>query len=296
MLEVRTLQWGERKYRAGYWTNLFVRPEFRAMNIYPRRALTMFREAAHEGIEVVYAAARRPGVAKAHLALGMRRIGDLPVLAKPLRPVRLFAKLKGLGWASGRLSAWPDAIYGTATRLWRPRAEPYPRAEEVSWNSADLAQLFQLSGRLRQGRVHQVRTLPSFRQRFATNLDDQPYILLAIRKAGRFLAGVLYRMAERDRRIRLAVIMDIFYESDGADALRRCLLEVERRTYEAGAEAILCLPGWHDTVLQILRDQGYLTSPETYTLLWRVLDKSSHSGPVPDDRTFHFALSDHDAF
>ena len=68
MIEPRILRWGGREYRTGYWTNLFVHEDYRKTKLYPRLTFTMFKGAAEEGLDFVYAAVRRPQVAQGHLA------------------------------------------------------------------------------------------------------------------------------------------------------------------------------------------------------------------------------------
>src|SRR6059036_119224 len=82
---------------AGYWRYLWVKPDQRRTTLYPRLVFTMIADAAALGMDMVYGAIRRPDVAAGHLALGMQKVGQIPLLAKPLNPAGLFSKLYGLG-------------------------------------------------------------------------------------------------------------------------------------------------------------------------------------------------------
>lgn len=296
MLEIRTLRWGQRQLRAGHWTNLYLRPDCRGMKICPQLTFAMFEDALAEGIDVVYGATRRRGMPALFVSLGMRTMGDLPVYAKPLRPVRLLVKRGGFGRASRALSAVPDAVYEAGSRCWGSRAPAGLPVEQVDWNSTGVEQLFELSCASVRERVHQVRTLGSFRRRFAGNLDGEPYLLLGARKVGRFAGGLVYRLAERLEQIRAGVIMEVFHDTSDGDAARACLLEVERRTYIQGAEVLVCLPGCNTAAVQTLRELGYVKSPETYTLVWKSLDRSADPCTMPNPSQFHFTFSDYDAF
>src|SRR5437764_3666237 len=86
MLEACILEHSGCATRAGYWRYLWVRPDQRKTGLYPRLVFTMLAEAAKSGIDLVYGAIRRPDVAAGHLALGMQKVGDIPVFAKPLNP------------------------------------------------------------------------------------------------------------------------------------------------------------------------------------------------------------------
>src|SRR5262245_58362671 len=90
-LEPCILERGGTAVQAGYWRYLWVRPDQRRTTLYPRLVFTMIAEAAALGIDLVYGAIRRPEVAAGHIALGMQKVGDMPVLVRPLRPTRLFS-------------------------------------------------------------------------------------------------------------------------------------------------------------------------------------------------------------
>ncbi len=111
MLEPCVLQHRGTQKKAGYWRYLWVRPDQRRTALYPRLVFTMFSAAANLGIQVVYGAIRRPEVAAGHIALGMQKVGEIPVLAKPLSPAGLFSKFHHLGSVFTRLSTVPDFAY-----------------------------------------------------------------------------------------------------------------------------------------------------------------------------------------
>lgn len=296
MLQAKTLRWGERTFRAGYWTNLFVHPDYRGTRLYPRLPFAMFKGAEEVRIDFLYTVVRRPQVAAAHLAIGMCRIGELPVLAKPLRPVRLIAKYKQLGGRAALLSVFPDGLYAAYLRLrrWRPSREF--SIEELEWNSSEVPLLMEILRASAQGRVHQAWTSDSFRHRFEANPDGAPYVLLGVRRKGCLVAGAVYRMAERGNQIRAGVVMEVIHEEKESEAARVCLMEVERRACREGAEVLLALAGWGGNAHEILKQLGYMRSPETYVFMWRKTAAVPENLPVAELWRWRFVFADHDAF
>jgi len=296
MLEPRTLQWGGQQYRAGYWTNLFVHPDYRTTMLYPRLTLEMFRWAEEAGLDFVYAAVRRQQVAKAHLAIGMRSIGELPVLAKVLRPGSFLAKYKQLGKPTRLLSRGPDSAYAAYLHLRRPRTPPPFSIEELDWNSCDVSRFLDILCSSVGQRVCQAWTSDSLRFRFENPLDGPPYRLIAARKNGRLVSGAVYRVVERDRQIRLGVVMVVAHEPDEFDAARICLAEIERQAFEQNADVILCLPTPDAMTSGALRELGYRESPETYILMCRMTSRTPERRPAQHLSQWQYAFVDHDAF
>ena len=81
---------------AGYWSHLYVRPEARALMVYPQLVMAMLRWAQAGGADLIYTATRQEHVAAAHLKLGFVKIMTQPgrLLASRSRAVRQWA-----GWA-----------------------------------------------------------------------------------------------------------------------------------------------------------------------------------------------------
>lgn len=296
MLEPRTLQWKGDHYRAGYWTNLFVAPDFRTTALYPRLVLEMFRNAAGEGLDIVYAAVRRPAVARAHLAMGMHSVGELPVLVKVLRPGSLVAKYKQLGHLARSFSLGPDSAYAAYLHLRRLRAAPPYSVEELEWSSSEIPRFAEILCSSGGGRIFQAWTPESLRFRFEDPLDGPPYRLIASRKNGRLTAGAAYRVVERERQIRAGVIMVVAFEPDEFEAARLCLAEIERQATEQKAEVILCLPTPGALTQEVLRKMGYWKSPETYLLMSRLTNRSPELRSALDLSQWYYSFLDHDAF
>lgn len=297
MMEPRDVVAVGRTWRAGYWTNLFVRKEYRATTLYPRLVRTMFREMSGEGLEFLYAAIRRPQVSEAHLAIGMQRAGEAPVLGKPLRPMRLLAKHRGINALAGWVSFIPDALFGAALA-----ARPMFRRSgvvlsESAWTDDDLSALLRIRESSAQNHMRWAWTVDTMRERFAGNPDGDRYRLICARAAdGRVVAGVVHRHAVRGNNIRAGVILDLFVEPHYVSAGTALLAEAERSARSAGGEVMLYLAGAGHATDAIVRAAGYMRTAETYVLMSKRAGSGTEAGPEPLGEHWRFPFAEHDAF
>ncbi|MGQ0639628.1 MAG: GNAT family N-acetyltransferase [Gemmatimonadaceae bacterium] len=296
MIEPRTVVAAGRTWRAGYWTNLFVREEYRATTLYPRLVRTMFREMEDEGLEFLYAAVRRPQVSQAHLAIGMQRAGEVPVLGKPLRPVRLLAKHKRMNvlrW----LSPIPDALFGACLAIRRAFRQRGAQLSDSAWTEGDLSELVTIREGSARDRMRWAWTTDTMRNRFAANPDGDPYRLICARDAdGRVVAGLVHRLAVRGNDIIAGVILDLFVAEHHGRLGTALLAEAERSARSGGGEVMLYLAGAGPETDTIVRDAGYMRTPETYILMSKRAGTNAEPGPEPAANRWRFSFAEHDAF
>lgn len=285
------------RFRAGYWGNLYVAPQHRKAMVYPRLVFAMLRAAKENDIDFVYTATRRKQVAAGHQKLGFKKVGELSVLCKPLRPVRL--ALKHWHWKKfPKLIADPiDWIYGgalTARRFARSlrSVSAVDRIEE----GFDAA-ILKTHGEENADAVRLVWDSDRWQDRFGVTIDGQPYVMRRAVNGNELRAAMLTTIAERgDAAVRALVVMDLIGNQKNPSAGRALLLEAERIGLRQGADVMLMLDGAGDSVRQVARSCGFFSSPESYDLLvWpaEVLDKIP-GGSKPSGWRFSFA--DHDAF
>ena len=299
-VQERQLRVGQEHIRIAYWTGLFIDPEYRSFFIYPQLILGMFAGLRERGIHRLYAAVRRQQIAEAHLKIGFKKIGDMAVLAKPLRPALLFAKYKRFVRQGEdqqflrALCAVPDAMVGMGIRFQRPRTGAGWEVIETPWISDDVADLAGLYARSRAGQTAQTWSVESLRARYAGEGLD--YRLLTVRHQGRLLGAAIVRMVKRSEGIRAAVIMDLIYEPNSNRAAKMALAEVERLALASGCEGVLLLDGLSSDDAGLVRNRAYLKSPEKYSLLmWT--DRGTDPMRLPQDlRSWRFAFGDHDTF
>ena len=295
MLEPCTLEHRGTQTKAGYWRYLWVRPDQRKTGLYPRLVFTMITSAANAGMDLVYTAVRRPDVAAGHLALGMQKVGDIPVFAKPLNPATLFSKFHGLGSLATGLSAVPDFVYRQYLSVKHLTAG---EAYAITDVSATQAQPLAIIPALRDMYASDLQRplIPQyFLKRYGVNTDGDEYRVLGVHASSETRAAIVYRTAVRGNGIRALVILELGYRGSDQDALRFGLIELEKRAIVLRCEVVLCLSSARG-IQRILSESGYFKSNETYVLLKKPTHPET-GGLVADNiDDWYFTFSDHDAF
>jgi hypothetical protein len=285
---LRELRVGGETTRAGYWANLYILPEYRGQQmLYPRLPLAMLPVVKRDGLSFVFAAVRLRDVTKAHLHIGFVKLGQLPVLIKPLRPARLVARHYGRGTAIQAACSPVDAVYRAYLAVRRRRSSGSGRTEP-----ADLVDAFEQQSR---NLIGQIWTADAFRYRFQTTRDGTPYYTLAAREGGETVAALIYRFADRNG-IRMAVIMDGFCAQECASSLQALLGEAERHAVSDGCDAAIVLDGLGGSARAGFKRTGYRPFSERYDILVWPKDAVSESSPIADLANWSFSFADHDAF
>lgn len=295
MLEACTLNVSGKTCAAGYWTNLCVRPDYRKTTLYPRLVYTMIGGAAELGMDLVYGAIRRPEVATGHLSLGLEKVGEMPVLAKPIRPARLLAKHRGPGNGLPLLTAAPDFLYSqyrAVRRLSKPRDEVI---EDYAVSECDPRSVLAPLRASDSESVQRPRTAEDFAKRYRWNPDGDPYRVLSLKRSGATQAAIVYRSAVRGRDIRTIVIMEMGHLPAEEQALRLCLFELERIASESECDVILCLSS-NLPVQALLRSAGYMESNEKYVLMKKATGRPGSCVFPAKIAGWYFTFADHDAF
>ena len=299
-VQERQLRVGDEQLRIAYWTGLFIDPSYRSFFIYPRLISAMYVGLREMGIHQLYAAVRRQQIAEAHLKIGFKKIGDMAVLAKPLRPALLLAKYRRLVVAGQGhrflrlLCSVPDAMAGMGIRLQGPHASKLWGVAEIPWTSSEVADLAQLYTQGCTGVMAQAWSVESLRTRYAKR--ELGYRLLGVRRQDRLCAAVIVRMVDRSDGIRAAVIMDLIHEPSAIHSAKMALVAVDRLALANGCEVVIFLDGLSSCDSDIVRKRAYFKSSEKYSLLmWT--DRGTDPLRFPQDlRSWRFAFGDHDTF
>jgi hypothetical protein len=295
MLERCVLEHRGSQTKAGYWRYLWVSPDQRRTGLYPRLVFTMIAGAAAAGIELVYGGIRRPDVAAGHLALGMQKVGEIPVLAKPLNPASLFTKMHHLGGLLTALSAVPDFAYRQYLFMRRFSAGSRYAVRDTPATQVDPCAVIPALRDLYVSDLQRPLNPQSFLKRYSVNSDGADYRVLTVHALDEVRAAIVYRTAVRGGDIQALVVMESGYRETDQDALRFGLMELEKRAIDSGCEVILCLSS-APVIQALLRESGYIRSNETYVLMKKAT-QPQNGGLVPDDLAdWYFTFSDHDAF
>lgn len=297
---VRSLSVGHQEIAVAYWTGLFIDPAYRSALLSSRLLLAMFNGVREAGLTTLYAAVRRRQVADAHLRVGFKKLGDFPVLAKPLRPAQFLAKYTKIlrngraGTCVKAVCRLPDALFAWGIRLFGPRTQGPWRVREGTWSGSTvtgLAELYELDGMIQTG---QHWTVDMLLARYGSARDE--YRVTEVRRGNRVAAAAIVRIVDRRDTIRAAVIMDLIHEPEAVSAGRLALDAVERLALAAGCDVVLYLEGGSAAANRLLRRRGYLASSEPYSLLlWT--DPRAETPRFPmDPYSWRFTFADHDTF
>src|SRR5579883_832492 len=295
MLQPCTLEFSGRQCPAGYWTNLCVRPDYRKTTLYPRLVFTMITGAAELGMDVVYGAIRRPDVAAGHLSLGMEKIGDIPVLAKPVRPARLISKHKGFGHLAAQLSGMPDGVYSQYRSLRRAGTSSGYSIKECAAAECDAGTILPILSEPFESDIRQHWTSSTFYRRYRTNPDGDEYRVLSVQQRGNTEAVIVYRRAVRGPDIQTLVIMEMGHRLSAEQALRAGLFELEKKATASGCDVILCLSS-SAPMQALLRGTGYMDSGENYILMKKATGRKTDCVLPAKITAWSFTFADHDAF
>lgn len=296
---LRDMQWPQENgspqtKRAGYWSHLYVEPEFRKQMIYPQLVLSMLRSMKTVGLDIIFTATRQPDVAEGHQKLGFKLVGKLPLRLRPLRPFRLLAKHKGAGVLAPACGPF-DALYRLAAGR---RIDSSSKIEEVGLESPVVDEIVALLNAAPSTAVHQQWDADLFRRRFRRTLDGTDYRITIIKKNDSVLAALMMAIADRGNNIRAGIVLDFVAQPTATrEELDALLGEGEQYAHRQGAEVMLSLE--HSLMLEAWGSShtGYLeTSAETYHML--VYPKTIAESPnlAAELENWRFSFADHDAF
>ena len=280
--------------RAGYWSHLFVEPEFRRQMVYPQLVFAMLRGMAAHGISIIYTATRQPQVAEGHQKLGFALVGTLPLRLRPLRPFRLLAKHKGI--------KLPGPLIGLLDTTARPfikrRQNSAVEVAEISLADPRIEGVVALLNGRGDDKVCHAWTAEEFRRRFATTLDGTAYRVLAAMRTGRVVAALVTVLIERGNNIKAGVVITLAAAREATtNEVTTLLAAAETWALQNEAELMLAL----DASLKLPPLTGakgkYLsTDSESYHLL--VYPKKFAQAPyaAAELENWVFDYADHDAF
>jgi N-acetylglutamate synthase-like GNAT family acetyltransferase len=296
--ELHRLQVGDSVIDAGYWTNLYIREDYRDQLLYPRLPQAMLRGASKAGITRMYLVMRRLDVAEGHLRIGFRAIDRLLVRLKPLRPLSLLSKHRGLPAGLVRAAGVIDRVAGLPLRVpgWRPRRSLSGESIEPLSLPGDAEALARLLSGCRAGRVTRRWDAETLTSRFEPAADGAGYSLLGLRRAGALIGVVAMRTSTREGGLRVAVIIELAARDDDPRVLARLLRAAERAAREREVEGVLALDALGPAVSRVLRWAGYLDTRERYVLMVAPKRSIDDRDPILDASAWRFPLSDHDAF
>lgn len=272
-----------KKCIAGLGSNLVVDKEKRSMARYLQFQSRFFAEYAQKKIDFAYGLVTRKEVLKLHLRTGFRRVGEIPVYARPIQSRRLL-QTKGLGIVSPLV----DRVLNTAF-LW-------PRGKECQVKKVDAfspewdRELKELSSAFVIGAV---KTSENLNWRF----KELPYrnyqIWVASDEAGKLLGYLVLREMPLKEFRGLAVV-DLLFSSEhpeyGHALLRRAYEEARNRKVDLLATVL----NPESPYQPVLQRWGFFKTPESFNLVVNTPKNSPHVTLQNRFRDWHITWFDHD--
>ena len=266
---------------------LMVAESQRRTLLYPKLVKAFFDAYPGHGCEFCYAEVTRPRVLAANLALGFRKIGRLPVYARPYRFDKL-ARMR-LGRFAGALRpvSWMAKL---VARLGLPFAGRRSVVSEASRFPEDFAPFLQsVSG---QFKLAALRTVAILNWRFAANADRGYRIFIA--NEGNRPAGyiVVRRMAMRE--FETLAVVDLLFDMDRPDVGHALLRRAHQLAISEGVDIAVAMLNELSPFRRILRLWGFLESPEQFTLILHERKDAPHRLATRPPQDWHVTWFDHD--
>lgn len=273
----------------GFASNLVIDKQHRAGMLFISLQSHLQREYREKEFAFVYGLITRANVLEPHLRTGWKRIGVVPVLAKPFRFAKLAEPL--LGARALRAAARvPLAIAETGWRAAWSRGTGAIAVEQVAAfeRDADAFLAAFTAGRA----IGAVRDRRALNWRFASYPERGYRIFVARRGASVVGYAVTRRMPLKH--LDALAIVDLAYDPRDAGAARALLRRCDAESLRAGVDVAAAIVSPGSPFARGLARFGYLRTPESFTL---VVHGPNDAQPPFSERLFpdwHLTWFDHD--
>lgn len=260
MVPFRFLKEGE-PLIGGFLCQLMVLEEYRKELIFPRMELKFLKDYKPLGLDFAFSLGNREKVVKAHLSFGFKKIGDLPVYAKPY-------KLAGIARGrikSGALNVVMAPVLFIAEKLLRMKGATGRGDIEVAEISGfDTGSDLSLENLQRHFPYSSVRNSVTLNWRF-TGSPETVYRILAAKEKDVIAGYVVLRRMEMNTFDVLAIV-DILFPPDRDDIGKSLLNAVHKLAVQLNVEMSACLLNQYDPLCSVLKKYGYFKTPENFSL------------------------------
>lgn len=258
-----------RSVRAGMVCKLAVDEAYRREPVSMNLTVQLLHGYSAGGLRFAQGLANRRGLLEFHLAFGFKRIGNVPIFAKPVRLRRIAgAILPGWAFRAGAPFIW---VAESAWRGWMRRRSATPRRAAGSVRvdritRCDRASLTADPSSVLEGRYSYFadRSLASLQWRFFES-PARDYRFYAIR-GQRGCLGYFVLRPMGLRGFHSLAIVDLCFDFQDRAVSRAVFREIDRLALEENVDLCAMLVGSSE-VEAMLRRELYLRSPESFTLV-----------------------------
>jgi predicted N-acetyltransferase YhbS len=275
---------------AGFASNLVIDKDHRAGMLFLSLQSYLQRAYRQAGFGFVYGLITRANVLEPHLRTGWKKLGSVPVYAKPFDFPRVASSYLRNPFVRGAAHLPLKA----AEALWKARWSGPVRGvaiEEVAEFAPD-ADAF-LAAFMERLEVSALRTRSILNWRFR-GCRERAYRIFVARRAGRF-AGYVVTREMALKHLQALVVVDIAFDpadrAAGVALLRQC----DRVAKRAHVDVAASIVNPDSPFAPYLRRAGYLKTPEAFTLV--VHAPKDSPPPAVDEQLFarwHLTWFEHD--
>lgn len=251
----------EEQLTGGFLCQLMVQEEYRKELIFPRMELKFLKDYKKLGYDFAFSLGNRDDVVKAHLSFGFRKIGDLPVYAKPYKLAGI-ARTRIKSRTANALLAPFLYIAEKALRLRGASGKGGLTTTEAPSFGPDIDRF--LKETLKYLPYSSLRNSAILNWRF-TGSSEGKYRILITKERDRIVGYAVLRRMKMNTFDVLAIV-DILFSPDRNDAGRTLLNSVHEMALRSGVEMSACMLNQFDPLCPALRKCGYLKTPETFSL------------------------------
>jgi len=275
-------------FMGGLICQLMVAEEFRKELLFMQMELRILKEYKDAGIDFAYGLLNRPNVLKAHLALGFRQLGILPVYARPYKldsVASYFIKNKLM---NRMIKPIIFMLHPILRLRWHPGSKIEINKIELFDSDIDVfCRTIQ-----RHFSCCALRNSEILNWRF-TQLSERKYQIFIARDEGTIVGYVVLRRMKMKQICTMAIV-DIFFSPDRFDVGKALLNTVHKKSVKSKVEMSACLLNPHNPLLPVLKKFGFLKTPESFSL---IAHEPNDSLVSPEECSFdkwHITWFDHD--
>lgn len=274
----------------GFLCQLMVHEKYRNELVFPRMELKFLKDYRKLGYDFVFSLGNRDKVVKAHLSFGFRKLGELPVYAKPYKLTGMVRRrIK-----SSALNALMKPVLATAEKIFllsAPSDKSNSSVFEIPCFDSGI-DTFLMSVQ-KYFPYSALRNSAVLNWRFAGSPSLQ-YRRLLVRERGEITGYAVLRRMDMNSFDILAIVDILFSPIRKASGIS-LLHAVHRIALDLNVEMSACLLNAHDPICPVLRKCGYYKTPETFSLF---VHESKGMPPHFNENSFdkwHLTWFDNDA-
>jgi hypothetical protein len=273
---------------AGLPCQLVVTRSLRNTPLFLQLEMQLLSQYQQAGIDFVCGPVR-DHVLRAHLVMGFRAVGSLPVYARPYRLSRLARHYLGRGVQY--------AAVKTLLRLAELPLQFFPHRRSRGINvvpveTFDTRTAAEIEHLCSQLGLHALRTAAVLNWRFF-QCPDRSYLVFVARNAGQCLGYVALRRMPMHEFDTLAIV-DLVFPSARPDVGRALLAAVHDRAVGMQVDLAVCMFNANSPLIPVLRRCGFLRTSEAFTIIVHQPKDASFRVDMETLKNWHYTWFEHD--